>query len=241
MMSGSLLAVALYAILRWKVVVDACIGSVFTDRMLILVGTLSVAVAALLLIRQVSYKRMLAYSSVEHLGLMCVGAGLGPLGALAALLHMLGHAAGKSLLFLLSGDILEAYGSTRIVAVRGLLRARPLTGALFLAGTLALLGLPPFSLFISEVMIFRAGFLGGRPLVTGLLMLLTLVIFIFLLGNVNRMLYGHPPAELPAASGSLRREKLPLAFHLAVLLSAGVVIPGPLLSLLRQAAGVIHP
>jgi hydrogenase-4 component F len=241
MMSGSLLAVALYAILRWKVVVDACIGSVFTDRMLILVGTLSVAVAALLLIRQVSYKRMLAYSSVEHLGLMCVGAGLGPLGALAALLHMIGHAAGKSLLFLLSGDILEAYGSTRIVAVRGLLRARPLTGALFLLGTLALLGLPPFSLFISEVMIFRAGFLGGRPLVTGLLMLLTLVIFIFLLGYVNRMLHGHPPAELPAASGSLRREKLPLAFHLAVLLSAGVVIPGPLLDLLRQAAGVIHP
>ena len=241
MMSGALLVVALYAILRWKVVVDACVGSVFTDRLLILTGTLSVAVAAILLIRQVSYKRMLAYSSVEHVGLMCVGAGLGPLGTLAALLHMIGHGAGKSLLFLLSGNVREAYGSTRIAAVRGLLGARPWTGGLFLAGTLALLGLPPFSLFVSEVMIFRAGFLAGHPAVTALLILLTLVIFVFFLGYVNRMLYGESPAEMPAAPESRPLEMLPLAANLAVLLAAGIVVPAPLLRLLRLAAGVIHP
>jgi len=241
MMSGALLVVALYAILRWKVVVDACVGSVFTDRLLILTGTLSVAVAAILLVRQVSYKRMLAYSSVEHVGLMCVGAGLGPLGTLAALLHMIGHGAGKSFLFLLSGNIREAYGSTRIASVRGLLRARPWTGGLFLAGTLALLGLPPFSLFVSEVMIFRAGFLAGHPAVTAFLILLTLVIFVFFLGYVNRMLYGRPPAEVPAAPESRPLELLPLAVNLAVLLAAGIVVPAPLLRLLRLAAGVIHP
>jgi hydrogenase-4 component F len=241
MMSGSLLVVALYAILRWKVVVDACIGPSFTDRMLLVVGTLSVAVAAILLIRQASYKRMLAYSSVEHMGLMCVGAALGPLGALASLLHMVGHAAGKSMLFLLSGNVLEAYGSTRIVMVRGLLRARPLTGVLFLAGTLALLGFPPFSLFLSEVMIFRAGFLAGHTAVTGALILLTLVIFIFFLGYVNRILYGHPPEEMDAAPGPRPVEMLPLAVNLGVLLAAGIVIPGPMLRLLRLAAGVIHP
>jgi hydrogenase-4 component F len=241
MMSGSLLVVALYAILRWKVVVDACVGTAFSDRMLIVTGTVSVAVAAILMIRQISYKRMLAYSSVEHVGLICVGAGFGSLGTLAALLHMVGHAAGKSMLFLLSGNIKEAYGSTRIVMVRGLLRARPLTGALFLAGTLALLGLPPFSLFISEVMIFRAGFLGGHPAVTGILMLLTLAIFVFFLGYVNRLLYGEPPAELPSARGPRAVELLPMAVNLAVLLAAGIVVPAPLLSLLRLAAGVIHP
>ncbi len=241
MMSGSLLVVALYAVLRWKVVVDACVGSLFTDRMLLLTGTLSVAVAAVLMIRQVSYKRMLAYSSVEHVGLMCVGAGLGPLGVLAALLHLIGHAAGKSLLFLLSGNILEVYGSTRIFAVRGLLRARPWIGALFLSGTLALLGLPPFSLFVSEVMIFRAGFLAGRPLLTGFLILLTLLLFVYFLGYVNRLLYGHPPAELPVPAGAGPRELLPLWVNLTVLLSAGIVIPGPLLRLLRMAAEVVHP
>jgi len=241
MMSGSLLVVALYAILRWKVVVDACVGTAFSDRMLIATGTVSVAVAAILMIRQVSYKRMLAYSSVEHVGLICVGAGFGSLGTLAALLHMVGHAAGKSMLFLLSGNIKEAYGSTRIVMVRGLLRSRPLTGALFLAGTLALLGLPPFSLFVSEVMIFRAGFLGGHPAVTGLLMLLTLAIFVFFLGYVNRILYGQPPAELPAARSPRAAEMLPMAVNLAVLLAAGIVVPAPFLSLLRLAAGVIHP
>ena len=108
MMSGSLLVVALYAILRWKVVVDAGVGGAFTDRLLLLVGTLSVAVAAVLMIRQANYKRMLAYSSVEHVGLMCVGAGLGPLGMLAALLPLIGHAAGKSMLVLLSGNLLQA-------------------------------------------------------------------------------------------------------------------------------------
>jgi hydrogenase-4 component F len=241
MMSGSLLVVAFYAILRWKVVVDACVGTVFSDRMLILTGTLSVAVAAILMIRQMSYKRMLAYSSVEHVGLMCVGAGLGPPGVLAALLHMVGHAAGKSMLFLLSGIIKEAYGSTRIVLVRGLLRARPWTGALFLAGTLALLGLPPFSLFLSELMIFRAGFLAGRAVLTGLLMLFTLVIFVFFLGYVNRILYGQPPAEVQAATGSGAADLAPLAVNLGVLLAAGIVIPPPLLSLLRLATEVIHP
>ncbi|PYS94893.1 MAG: hydrogenase, partial [Acidobacteria bacterium] len=85
MMSGCLLPVALYAILRFKVVVDACVGTAFTDRMLILIAVLSVLVAALLLVRQASYKRMLAYSSVEHIGLMCLGSGLGPLGVTASL------------------------------------------------------------------------------------------------------------------------------------------------------------
>jgi hydrogenase-4 component F len=184
---------------------------------------------------------LLAYSSVEHVGLMCVGAGLGPLGTLAALLHMIGHGAGKSLLFLLSGNIREAYGSTRIVSVRGLLHARPWTGGLFLAGTLALLGLPPFSLFVSEVMILRAGFLAGHPAVTALLILLILVIFVFFLGYVNRMLYGRPPEEMPAAGESRPLEMLPLAANLAVLLAAGIVVPAPLLRLLRLAAGVIHP
>ncbi len=113
MMSGSLLAVAFYAILRFKVVADVCIGTSFTDRMLILTSVTTVAVAATLLARQANYKRMLAYSSVEHMGLMCLGSGLGSLGLVASLLHALTHAASKSMVFLLSGRIRERYGTTR--------------------------------------------------------------------------------------------------------------------------------
>jgi hydrogenase-4 component F len=240
MMSGSLLAVALYAIARWKVVVDAGVGPDFSNRMLMLMGTLSVALAALLLIRQSSYKRMLAYSSVEHVGLICLGLGLGPLGTLAALLQMIGHAAGKSLLFLTSGRILETYGTTRIASVRGLLAVRPWTGGLFLLGGMALLGLPPFGLFVSELLLLRAGFRAGHPWLGGLLIVLLLVIFVFFLGHLNRMLYGLPPKQPergePHASGLW-----PLALNVAVLIVLGVVIPRPLLLLLQRAVEVLQP
>jgi hydrogenase-4 component F len=240
MMSGSLLAVALYAIVRWKIVIDGRLGSAYSNRLLILIGVASVAVAALLLIRQASYKRMLAYSSVEHMGLMCVGFGLGPLGVLAALLHMLAHGAGKSMMFLLSGNILHRYGSTRISATRGVLQAMPWTGCLFLAGGMALLGMPPFGMFFSELLLFRAGLSSGRPWLVALLGLLLLSIFVFFLRDLNRLLYGAVP------DGRLRAETnrsalLPLALNVTALLALGFSLPRPLSELLHQAVEIVQP
>jgi hydrogenase-4 component F len=238
-MSGSLLAVALYAILRWKVVVDARLGSTYSNRVLILMGTLSVAVAAVLLIRQTSYKRMLAYSSVEHMGLMCLGFGLGPLGTFAALLHLMNHAAAKSMMFLLSGSVLHRYGSTRISAVKGLLQALPWTGGLFLAGGLALLGMPPFGIFVSEMLLFRAGFLSGHPWIAGLVALLLVMIFISFLGYINKMLYGTPPAE-ESHGGPSGPNLFPLALNVAALLVLGLMIPEPVARLLRQVVEIVN-
>jgi hydrogenase-4 component F len=239
MMSGSLLVVALYAILRWKVVVDARLGSGYSDRMLILIGALSLGVAALLMVRQASYKRMLAYSSVEHIGLMCLGFGMGATGTLAALMQLLGHAAAKSMLFLLSGSILARYHSTRISSVRGLMRSMPWTGGLFLIGGLALLGLPPFSLFISEMLLLVAGFRLQYPWLMGLALLLLLVIFISFLGYMNRMLFGEAPDK--AAGGDLNRACLfSLTLNVAVLLFLGLGLPQQLMQLLRQAAEIVH-
>ena len=104
MMSGVLLAVALYAIMRWKAVVDAAVGPAFTNQLLLVLGLFSVLVAAFSLVIQRNYKRMLAYSSIEHTGLICIGLALGPLGVFAALLHLVCHTAAKSMLFLLSGE-----------------------------------------------------------------------------------------------------------------------------------------
>jgi hydrogenase-4 component F len=239
MMSGSLLAVALYAILRWKVVVDARLGPEYSNRVLLLIGTLSVALAAVLLIRQANYKRMLAYSSVEHMGLMCLGIGLGPLGTFAAVVHMLNHAAGKSMMFLLSGNILHHYGTTRISSVKGVLAAMPWSGGLFLLGGLALLGMPPFGIFVSEILLFRAGLVAGHPWVVGLVILLLLLIFISFLGHMNRMLYGVPPA------GILRGESqeptlVPLALNVAALVVLGLMIPSPVANLLHQVVEIVH-
>src|SRR5207247_10053589 len=117
MMSGVLLAVALYAVIRWKVVVDAAIGAGFTNRLLIALGVASLAIAALSVVLQRNYKRMLAYSSIEHTGLMCVGLALGPLGAFATFLHLINHTAAKSLMFILAGRLADRYQTTEISSV----------------------------------------------------------------------------------------------------------------------------
>jgi hydrogenase-4 component F len=237
-MSGSLLTVALYAILRWKVVVDARLGGSYTNHVLIIIGTLSVVVAAVLLIRQANYKRMLAYSSVEHMGLICLGFGLGPLGSFAAFIHLLNHAAGKSMMFLLSGSILNRYGSTRIASIRGLMRAMPWTGGLFLAGGLALLGMPPFGIFVSELLLFRAGLASTHPVIVALVAILVVLIFVSFLSCLNRLLYGEAPEADPCRirdSSAL----VPLALNLACMVVIGVLIPEPVAELLHRAVEII--
>src|SRR5207247_1081933 len=197
MMSGVLLAVAMYAIARWKAVIDAAVNPTFTSNLLIGFGLLSVALGTFSLVIQRHYKRMLAYSSIEHMGLVSIGLGLGPLGVFAAWLHVVNHAIAKSTSFLLAGRVLHRYDTTEIGKVTGLLQAMPWTGALFAAGILSLVGLPPFGLFVSEFLMVRAAVMNGRLWLTALLLLLLLTGFVSLLSHLNRMLYGEVPAGIP--------------------------------------------
>ncbi len=240
MMSGVLLAVAVYALVRWKAVVDAAVGPAFSSRLLLALGVLSLAIAALSLVIQRNYKRMLAYSSIEHTGLVCVGLALGPLGAAAAMLHLVNHTLAKATMFLLAGRILGRYRTTEIARVSGLLQAMPGTGWLFLAGTLALAGLPPFGLFVSELALVRAGFAAGRPWLMGLVLALLSVAFVGLVAHANRMLYGPPPAEVAAGRES-RWPLLPLGACVGALVVLGVTLPPPLAALLARVAGIVTP
>ncbi|PYS94892.1 MAG: hydrogenase 4 subunit F, partial [Acidobacteria bacterium] len=135
--------------------------------------------------------------------------------------------------------IRERYGTSRIGSVRGLLRAMPWTGALFAASVLALLGLPPSGVFVSEMMLVRAGFRAGRPWITAAVLVLLVGIFIAVLGHLNRMLYGEPPEHLEAREHP--RRLLPLALNVAVLIVLGFGIPGPLMRLLGTAAEIVSP
>jgi hydrogenase-4 component F len=240
MMSGVLLAVALHAIIRWKSVVSAAVGPAFPNRLMVLLGLLSLTIAAFSLVTQRNYKRMLAYSSIEHMGLMCVGLALGAPGAIAAMLHLLNHTLGKASMFLLAGRVLRRYGTTDIAGVSGLLRSMPATGGLFLAGTLALVGLPPFGLFVSELALLRAGFAGGRPWLMGVVLALLTVACVGLIAHANRMLYGPPTAGVD--SGERGAWSLaPLAACLGALAVLGLVVPAPVMSLLRQIAEIAGP
>jgi hydrogenase-4 component F len=234
MMSGVLLAVAVYAIIRWRVVVNVALGTAFADHLLIALGVLSLAIAAFSLVAQKSFKRMLAYSSIEHTGLTCLGVALGPLGMFAALLHLVNHSVAKSAMFFLAGRVQHRFHTTDVGGVSGLLRVMPVTGGLFAAGMLAVIGLPPFGLFISEWALVRAGFAMGRPWLMGVVLLLLAVAFVGLLRHLNRMLYG----AVTVGVGVGERERwplLPLALCIAILAVLGLTLPSPLQRLLARA------
>jgi hydrogenase-4 component F len=190
-MSGVLLSVAFYAILRVKAVADLALGAGYARTLLVILALASLLLAASLLIRQRDYKRMLAYSSIEHMGLLALGAAAGgPLAIAAVLLHMLGHGLAKGSLFISAGRVLQLTGTHRIDQVRALASRAPLLAGCLGLGLLALLGFPPFSLFASELGIARAGFTRGLGWVTAVALALMLVITAALLSHVSRMLLG---------------------------------------------------
>ncbi|NBH01718.1 proton-conducting transporter membrane subunit [Amycolatopsis sp. SID8362] len=242
LMSGVLLSVAFYAILRVKVIADAVLGTGFARTLLIVMALASLVLAASLLLAQRDYKRMLAYSSIEHLGLVALGAAVGsPLALAAALLHVLGHGLVKGVLFLTAGRVLQTEHTSRIDGVRGLAARQPVLAGCLGLGVLALIGLPPFSVFASELGIARTGFTAGLGWVTTAVLALVVVIAAALITHTGRMVLG-APAEGPGAATAPGR--LPGTFAATVIagLVASAVLgltAGPLGSLLHLAADTL--
>jgi hydrogenase-4 component F len=239
LMSGVLLSVGVYALLRFKPVVDLAAGPAFARRILLVLGLASMAVAALFLWTSQNFKRMLAYSSVEHIGIACLGLGFGGAwGVTGALLHIGNHALAKSALFLLAGRIRAAYDSAEVLAVRGLMGPLPRTGGAFLAAMLALMGLPPFGLFTSEVMIFGAGFSEGRVGVAAVGLALLVLAFAGLLRTTQTMLHG-VPARPPAHASRGAWPAVPVLLALLLLLLTGLAWPPGLADALVRIAAVV--
>ncbi|MCX6714851.1 MAG: proton-conducting transporter membrane subunit [Candidatus Uhrbacteria bacterium] len=189
LLSGVLLNVAFFVLLRCKVLTDLSIGSsAWSDHLMIGFGVLSVVVAAFFLLQQRNYKRMLAYSSVEHMGLMGFASGLGPVGMLALTIHAVFHTLTKSALFFTSGEILLSQKTTKIAGIKNLMKKTPITATLFLLGILAIIAVPPSGLFTSEFMIVGAGLQSARGLTLVLLLALTMIAF-SMLKSTTSMLY----------------------------------------------------
>ncbi len=244
LMSGVLLSVAFSVLLRVKQVLDLSLGAGFFRVGLLVMGLLTLAVAAFLLVGQRDYKRMLAYSSLEHMGLLALAAAAGTRLAVAALLlHVLAHGLGKAVLFVTAGQLQHVTGSTAIRDVTGLLSANPVLGLSLAGGLVALLGLPPFALFASEVGIVRGAAAAHLIWPTALALVLVLVAFGALARHALAMLLGEPapdpgasgagPVGLAVASGWAAR--LPMVLGLAACLALGISA-GPLTGLLHLAA-----
>lgn len=245
LMSGVLLAVAFYAILRVQAIADSVLGPGLMRGLLMAAGLLSLGVAALLILRQQDYKRMLAYSSIEHMGLLAVGAAIGgPLALTAVLLHMLGHGLAKASLFVVAGRVLAAEGTTLIRDVRGLLARSPGLAIPFVIGMAALLGFPPFALFFSEVAIVVAGWQAGLGAAMGVVVVLLLALFAGLARASAAMLLGPaaPPEPSPApppdhdpGRGAAAGPAAPLVLALGVTAVVGF-LAGPVGTALARAA-----
>jgi hydrogenase-4 component F len=251
LMSGVLLSVAFYGLLRYRVIIDAAIGPGYLRTMFVTAALVSLLVAASLMITQRDYKRLLAYSSIEHMGIIALAAGIGgPLASAAMLLHMLGHGLTKLVLFSASGTLLREEGTTRISAVHGVLARRPVLGTCLALGLASLLGFPPFSIFASELGVLRAGITGGPALPTLAALVLLLVVFGALTTHGVSILLGPPPPSETASgvstipgtvdAGTANRwfTDAPLVGGLGVVAALGVTL-GPLHQLLTAAATIV--
>jgi hydrogenase-4 component F len=241
LMSGVLLSVAFYGILRVQAITDAVIGPGLMRGLLLAGALLSIAEAGALILRQRDLKRMLAYSSIEHMGIIALAAAIGgPLAIGAALLHMLGHGLAKSSIFVVSGRILSVEGTTRIAELRSLLTRRPGIAVPFLAAMAALLGMPPFALFFTEIAIVVAGFQRGLGWVTGAAVALLLVAFIGLARHTGDMMFGgsSAPADEAQVDRAWHGPRVPLVAALGVTAVIGF-LAGPVSTLITQAADVL--
>jgi hydrogenase-4 component F len=234
-LSGLLLNVALYAVVRSKVLIDGALERNFSGGLMMGFGLLSVVVAAFFLSRQRDIKRMFAYSSIEHMGIMTFAFGMGgTVAAFAGLLHMTVHSLTKSAIFFTVGHASQATGTQNMAQIRGLIERSPTIGWGLALGSLAILGMPPFGVFTSEFMVLTTA-MHEHPWATPFLLIALGVAFAAIFGKVQPMVFGettagrlpHPPALVPVFA------------HLAIVLLLGVYIPPYLVEWYRQAARLI--
>jgi hydrogenase-4 component F len=234
-LSGLLLNVALYAVIRCKVLVEGSLQTSFARQLLMGFGLVSVVVAAFLLSRQKDVKRLFAYSSIEHMGIITFAFGMGgPIANFAGLLHMTVHSLTKSAIFFAVGHAAQKTGTQLIEGIRGLLTVSPLIGWGLALGSLAILGMPPFGVFASEFLILTSA-MREHPWTTPLLLLALGIAFAAVFSKVQPMVFG----EATAARLPHRPAMTPVFVHLGLVLMLGIWIPPFLADWYRQAARLI--
>ncbi|HOG64946.1 MAG TPA: proton-conducting transporter membrane subunit [Spirochaetota bacterium] len=236
LLSATLLNTALLAVLRFGNILDAAGYGVFVRDALVVTGFLSLFVAAVYMLRVENYKRMLAYSSIENMGIMAIGFGLGGAGAVAAVLHMVAHSLVKGAFFLTAGDILHAWKRRDIAGAGGVLATWPRTGWVWLTAFVAISGLPPFAAFFSEIMLMSALLEAGYPVLLALFLLLLTVIIWGMGRGVLAVAMG--PAR-PDLAGHRSSAIWPQVLLLGLAIAIVVAMPQPVETFFRDVAAIL--
>jgi hydrogenase-4 component F len=235
--AGGVTSCAFLALLRIQRVCTAAGEGAYTSRLLLVMGLLSMAVAGFFMIGQRDFKRMLAYSSVEHMGILAVGLGIGGPALFGTMLHVVMNGTAKGVLFLSAGNIHRAYASKSTDDVRGALRRLPLSASLFIAGFFAITGSPPFGPFVSEFSIVAASFNAGEIAAAAFSLVSLLIVFVGMGRTVLAVVQGGPGLDAPDSAyrdGFLTAA--PVVALAAIVLALGIWIPEPLRSLAENAA-----
>jgi hydrogenase-4 component F len=238
LMAGALTSCAFLGLARVSGVAMAAGLGPFVQPVLIGFGLLSMLVAAAFIIGQSDLKRLLAYSSVEHMGLLVLGLGFGGVGTYGSVLHVLNNGLSKGWMFLVAGNVVLATGSSSAAGNRGLVRTLPVSGVLLVLGLFAVTGSPPFSLFVSEFTILRGAIDAGHPWIAAAILLLLAIIFVGMASLVLEMALGEPDPGVERVAESRWLLVGPVALAAAVLF-LGVYLPAPLrVALAGAAAGL---
>ena len=223
LLSGVMLNCALYSILRFKMIVDITIPG-FSMWLFIGFGLASLLVAAAFIVISKNLKRMLAYSSIEHMGLIAIGFGIGtPLAVFGALFHVMAHSLTKPLVFFSAGNVAQEYGTTDMMAIKGIRKKMPFTSFMLTASTLAIIGLPPFALFVGELSILGGAADAGMYLLIVVVIILIVIVFAGFLRNVFQMLTGDTEKDVKDPKGIVRA--LPMVLLFAAIILFGLFMP----------------
>ncbi len=234
-LSGLLLNVALYALLRFKMLLAANPGAIAPGPLMIALGLISLIFAAFMLYRRRDIKRMFAYSSIEHMGITVFAFGMaGPLGNFAGLLQMTMHSLTKSAIFFSVGHVAQVKGTQRIAEMGGLTATHPVLGWGLIAGVAAIAGLPPFGVFTSEFLVVTSTF-AREPLLAILFVFGLLISFGALFLRVTSVAFGEPIGP----TGPVKASYVPTFAHLALVLIAGIYLPGPLVAWFQHVAALL--
>jgi hydrogenase-4 component F len=244
MLAAGVLNCALYGLIRFHVLAARCLGPEFGSQLLIFFGLLSIAVAVPFVLVQKNFRRILAYSSIDHGGIMILGLGFGgAFGALGMLLHMTFHSVTKPLLFFCAGNVQQRLKTDLFLGAKGgLIHSMPVTGSILLMATLAVTGTPPFSMFQSEFTILRAGFTSGHAAAAALCVAFLAAIFAGFLVHFSRLVLGGGPADHASVSEAAKEPCKWKTYSLIGLASIVVILgfwlPRPLFELIRSAARI---
>lgn len=240
LLSGGLLKIAFYAILRFTVITDKCAGVDFSSKLFIIFGIVSLGISAGFIIIQKQMKRLLAYSSIEHVGIISLGFGFGgAIGVYGALFHILNHAVTKSMMFFGAANIIKRYKKDNLNMIKGVISSMPFTGIMFILGMFGLIGMPPFSIFFSEFLVLSAGFSRGLYLASGLYLFFIAIIFGAILYHFGKVLFGHKPEDM-AVEKETFSAKIALVFLFILMAALGISMPGFLNNILISSVAILQ-